>query len=206
MVRFNERGVRVVSVLLAVCFTGSRWFSPVFLIVSTSFSLFLAHSLTLTLTLTFIFTVFPLKNNDGLIDFNEFITGLSKMSHAPVKEKMGFLFEVMDVDTDGKVSVTELMAMLRSPKDDLMELTAFSEEIMHMITVKQEGADHGSSVVTKKDFVKAVSKSPMLQQWFEQVGVIDLHPKKRDALAQLQAAGGTVSVDNFQQLKKLWAM
>ena len=54
--------------------------------------------------------------------------------------------------------------------------------------------------------MKAVSKSPMLQQWFEQVGVIDLHPKKRDALAQLQAAGGTVSVDNFQQLKKLWAM
>ena len=72
--------------------------------------------------------------------------------------------------------------------------------------IHTKGADHGAAVVTKKDFVKAVSKSPMLQQWFEQVGVIDLHTKKRDALAQLQAAGGTVSVDNFQQLKKLWAM
>lgn len=142
------------------------------------------------------------QDGDGLIDFKELVMGLGMMMHAPIEDKMALIFDVLDTSGDGRVSHEELIALLKTPRDDLVEVVAFTDDIMSMLKRTDSGA------IRKGEFVGSVCRNPLLAQWFEQaaVGVVDVHPTKRAAVDALVTEGNVVSIADFGQLKKLWAM
>lgn len=62
-----------------------------------------------------LFAQFDLKNN-GLIDFDEFISGLSIACRGTLDEKIHFIFSMYNVSHDNKVSKQELSTLLNHSK------------------------------------------------------------------------------------------
>ena len=53
------------------------------------------------------------KNNDGVISFEEFVTGLSQLYSNDEEAKIKFAFKVYDIDGDGYISNGELFQVLQ---------------------------------------------------------------------------------------------
>lgn len=65
-----------------------------------------------------LFKVFDSDNN-GVIDFREFIFGLSVLSSKSSRnEKISFSFGIYDLDRDGEISRKELTDMLKATADE----------------------------------------------------------------------------------------
>ena len=48
------------------------------------------------------------RNNDGVINFEEFLIGLSVLSRGSVNEKLEWIFDLYDIQKDGVITVDEV--------------------------------------------------------------------------------------------------
>ena len=81
-----------------------------------------------------IFAIFD-DNLDGFIDSKEFTCGLSPFCKGSEEEKLSFWFKIFDVDRDGKLSDTELLAMMTS----LWKVAALKSDFEEDCVVVEEG-------------------------------------------------------------------
>lgn len=58
-----------------------------------------------------VFRVFD-KNNDGLLDFREFMCGFSVVLRGSLEEKLKFSFNIYDIDGNGFITRNEMSAIL----------------------------------------------------------------------------------------------
>ena len=54
------------------------------------------------------------RNNNGKVDFREFLTGLSKSSQGSFEDKMKWVFQLYDTDHNGLISKNEMFTILKS--------------------------------------------------------------------------------------------
>ena len=51
-------------------------------------------------------------NNDGYVDYREFLTGLLRIYCSTFEQKMKFVFEIYDFDQDNLISKTDIQTIL----------------------------------------------------------------------------------------------
>ncbi|XP_039271708.1 neurocalcin-delta-like [Styela clava] len=106
------------------------------------------------------------ENQDGRIDFREFITALSLTSQGTVDEKLGWAFNIYDLDGNGYISMSEMMKIIdaiyntRPPKERLT-----SEDIRNRTksTFEKLDSNHDGRI-SRKEFISGAKSDSALVQ------------------------------------------
>ncbi|EDO25696.1 predicted protein [Nematostella vectensis] len=113
------------------------------------------------------------KNNDGTIDFNEFIQGLSIISRGSKETKLRWAFEIYDSDGSGEVSKKEMLEIVRSifrlageevtaklPRDENTP-----EKFTSKLFLKLDGDKSGS--INQTEFIRGAQCYPSFMKLLE---------------------------------------
>lgn len=96
-------------------------------------------------------------NNDGKIDFREFMIVLTVISKGTPQENLEQIFRIFDVNNDGSVSKKELYRIVKDlysliPKED--NPTQATDKCLAELAFKEMDTD-GDSKITKEEFIRA---------------------------------------------------
>jgi len=96
-------------------------------------------------------------NNDGKIDFREFMIVLTVISKGTPQENLEQIFRIFDVNNDGTVSKTELHRIVKDlygliGKED--NPTQATDATLAEVAFKEMDTD-GDSKITKDEFIRA---------------------------------------------------
>jgi Ca2+-binding EF-hand superfamily protein len=61
-------------------------------------------------------------NNDGTIDFDEFLLAMAATNHGDLDDRLGFAFEMYDSSGDGQIDQKELARLISAMVKDLFIL------------------------------------------------------------------------------------
>ena len=79
-------------------------------------------------------------DNDGRIDFEEFIIGLSRSNpESDLTTQLHFIFSLFDKDRDGDMELWELMDVIELHRDDLKKMHAFCKSVSTSIDIDGDG-------------------------------------------------------------------
>lgn len=96
-------------------------------------------------------------NNDGVIDFEEFLCGLAVCCRSPMEQKLHFFHQMFDLDGDGIICAGELQSMLVS-----MLTHAFNESGTEIIDGETDGQPLGIATrLVQAAFAGASSSSQL---------------------------------------------
>jgi len=91
-----------------------------------------------------LFAQFDVKGN-GLIDLDEFITGLSVCSRGTVDEKIHFIFNMYDTSHDNTVSKEELTTLLNHVPKSVLGMNRMNRSAIHILDdTDQSNYENGS--------------------------------------------------------------
>ncbi|CAF1235802.1 unnamed protein product [Adineta steineri] len=103
-------------------------------------------------------------DNDGKVDFKEFVIGFLLTTKGTMEEKLDYTFQLYDIDKDGYIDQTEIDVMakyvLRMLGGNGNELESI-ELLKHFISschCNEQG------LITKENFIRALSKNELLSQ------------------------------------------
>jgi len=71
------------------------------------------------------------ENQDGIIDFREFMLVVYIMSNGSPEQNLGQIFKLLDIDNDGCVSITEFKKVI----NDIYHLTSYNTQMDGIIQV-----------------------------------------------------------------------
>ena len=110
-----------------------------------------------------IFRVFDL-NKDEVINFKEFVSGLSVFcSKGTVEEKLSLSFRLYDGDEDGYIDKSELMKMLRAIMFDNMLFKLSDDHIRALVDSTFSEADmDGDGRISYEEYKLLVNKHPTI--------------------------------------------
>ena len=113
-----------------------------------------------------LFAVFD-ENDDGAINFSEFLTILSVLStKALPAEKLEVSFKIYDMDKDGKIGRDELATMLRATMDE-HDLVLDDAQIESVIDATfSEVPESGGTALDMKQYSKLAMSHPMMLTHF----------------------------------------
>ena len=112
----------------------------------------------------FLFFIFPClaaRCSNGVIDFAELLCALALICHGSQTQKMRFIFELLDYDSDGLISLAELfrflyafaatIATLRSPTLAAMSSEEEDEEARACVWEEAEAMFEAAELDTQTD-------------------------------------------------------
>ena len=108
------------------------------------------------------------KNNDGTIDFYEFIQGLSIISRGTQEQKLRWAFEMYDSDGSGSVTRREMLEIVRGifrlagERANLPADENTPEKFTHKLFAKLDRDNDGT--ITQNEFVRGVKCYPSLMR------------------------------------------
>ena len=110
-----------------------------------------------------IFSAFD-SNPDSVLDFTEYVTGLSSISkRATLEEKAAFVFNVYDADKGGTISkdeLTEVMTLSLGENSDVkIPATALSRIVNDTIKKMDQ---NGDGEISLEEFIAAARKNPSI--------------------------------------------
>lgn len=106
------------------------------------------------------------ENKDGNIDFREFICALSVTSQGSVDDKLGWAFQIYDLDGNGSISMTEMKEIIktiyntRPPKERLTH-SGIQERTEQ--TFKKLDTNHDGKI-SRSEFIKGAKSDASLVQ------------------------------------------
>ncbi|KAJ5067233.1 calcineurin b [Anaeramoeba ignava] len=108
-----------------------------------------------------IFKVFDL-NGDGVINFEEFLIGLSPFSSTgTLEDKIGFSFKVYDIDGNGGIDKSELTILLKACLSDTFLTQISEDELKQLIDATFEEADiDGNGEIDIDEYTEMVKNHP----------------------------------------------
>lgn len=104
------------------------------------------------------------KDNNGWIDFKEFVTTLSVASRGTTQEKLHWAFELYDVDRSGFLSESEIVEILssiyksRGQPDPKTKATEVAKEIF------SKADDNKDNKISEAEFVKHSGNCSAIQE------------------------------------------
>ncbi len=109
-----------------------------------------------------LFGLFDL-NSDGVVNFNEFVEGLSVfMPQASVEEKLNLSFRIYDFDGDGFIDRAELLECLRaSLKESSLGITE-SQVVGLVDKTIQEADTNGDGLIDYSEYKALVLRHPIM--------------------------------------------
>ncbi|XP_002128600.2 neurocalcin homolog [Ciona intestinalis] len=112
-------------------------------------------------------------NNDGFINFREFVCGLSITTRGTPEEKLTWTFNVYDVNNDGTITRDEMLQIMRA----IYAMNGISEpEQLKSGSDAFEGLDsNGDGLISVAEFVKGVKRDERLLQFLQRT--IDVQQK-----------------------------
>ena len=87
-----------------------------------------------------LFAQFDMKGN-GLIDFDEFVTGLAVCSRGNIDDKIHFIFNMYDTSHDNTVSKDELTTLLNQVPTDVLHMVGINEMMDDSLNVNKSVDD-----------------------------------------------------------------
>lgn len=103
------------------------------------------------------FRIFDI-NNDDKIDFSEFVTGINISRRGTFEEKLTWLFELYDFNSDGFISKMEMMVIVKSIMAMTIDLSKapvdenLAEKRVEEIFVQMN--KQGDGLLTLKEFIE----------------------------------------------------
>uniref|UniRef100_A0A6B2LKW6 EF-hand domain-containing protein n=1 Tax=Arcella intermedia TaxID=1963864 RepID=A0A6B2LKW6_9EUKA len=114
-----------------------------------------------------IFHLFDI-NNDGHVNFEEFVSGLAIFKSGSTEEKLKFSFRLYDVDGDGFIQKKELLEMLRASLLENCTLNLSSSQLERIIDSTFKQVDTNSDdQISFEEYSALVSKDPYLLDCFK---------------------------------------
>eukprot|EP00794_Sanderia_malayensis_P010747 gene10747-11898_t len=113
-----------------------------------------------------VFRVFDV-NNDGKIDFKEFVCALSVTTRGTLEEKLHWAFSIYDIDGNGRITSKELVTIIRSIKcmaDALDDQNISDDKIIGIFKTFDVNND---GVLTADEFMMGARKNPLLMKMLE---------------------------------------
>jgi len=108
------------------------------------------------------------KNNDGSIDFKEFLYALSVTSHGSMEEKLKWAFELYDLNKDGTIEkaemvelITAIYKMVSDGQTDPVTPEERASEIFRKMDKNQD------SRLTYEEFLEGAKQDPSLLRFLE---------------------------------------
>lgn len=111
----------------------------------------------------FAFNAFDPDNN-GKIEFSEFLVAFSLLTKGDLKKKLEFCFEIYDIDNNGYITKDELAKVLDGMYDLYgIDINADNspDKLANEIFVRSDKSKDGK--LSKDEFISAVSADPFMQ-------------------------------------------
>lgn len=143
-----------------------------------------------------LFAQFDVKGN-GLIDLDEFVTGLAVCSRGSVDDKIHFIFNMYDTSHDNTVSKEELTTLLNQVPTDVLHMAGINEVMDVVISDQDESFDIEDSCrgsgPSRKD-----TPSPLLIENMESMDIItEDNDNLSDSGASSSSGSSFDSVDQY---------
>ena len=95
-------------------------------------------------------------NQDGLIDFREFIKVLYVMNEGSSEDNLKQIFKLLDINSDGKIDFTELEQILKDlRKFENKNKVGYNDANNLAVAAFKEMDEDQDGVITQKNFVTA---------------------------------------------------
>eukprot|EP00834_Sanchytrium_tribonematis_P000336 NODE_6_length_70510_cov_1.054395.p41 type:complete len:211 gc:universal NODE_6_length_70510_cov_1.054395:46977-46345(-) len=130
-----------------------------------------------TLILDRIFKFFD-SNNDGKVNFEEFVKGMCVVGTKDFQRQIEFCFFIFDLNGDKYITKEEMMQLLNRQEEEDEEM---NRELVEIVLKKLDEDKDGK--ISETDWAIGVAKEPLLLQAFgkclpstEQLGKVLSHP------------------------------
>lgn len=113
----------------------------------------------------------------------------------PIDDKLDLLFSVLDRDGDGTVSVEELMLFVADGRQEMEDITSYTEALT--MTFDEDG----DGQVSRTEFLGALERQPVLYQTFSHGMVKGVDQLKKPLRTQMKRTGTKI---DLQHLRAVW--
>ncbi|CAD5118692.1 unnamed protein product [Dimorphilus gyrociliatus] len=106
------------------------------------------------------------SDNNGTIDFREFMTTLSVTCRGSKEERLNWVFDMYDTDNSGTLSRNEIIHALNA----ILKMKGF-EDTEHLAAVQTEDIfkrmdGDGDGIITRKEFLSVATRQPGICEVF----------------------------------------
>uniref|UniRef100_A0A914ZRT7 EF-hand domain-containing protein n=1 Tax=Parascaris univalens TaxID=6257 RepID=A0A914ZRT7_PARUN len=113
----------------------------------------------------YVFKTFD-RDEDGMINFEEFVVGLSVISRGTNTEKLEWIFDLYDINKKGCIRQTELMLVVQSIYELLGRHTnppiSKRAVVDHVVDVFKKIDKNDDGIVTRQEFVEICKSNKLL--------------------------------------------
>lgn len=97
-------------------------------------------------------------NNDGTIDFREFICSLSITTRGNMEEKLRWAFDVYDVDSNGVISKDEITSIVKSINKMTGNVNSKMASEEHVMDLFRQFDKNKDDLLSREEFIEGAKK------------------------------------------------
>lgn len=115
-----------------------------------------------------LFQIFD-ADDSGLIEFGEFMAGMSSFFYGTIGNRARSVFALLDIDNQSAVGIQKTQGILESRHASTDATDSISEQMQQVSSILAKLNAACDGYLTQKDFVTVVTSNPHMLEWIEQL-------------------------------------